>query len=321
MPGDDDRLQEAENDDSTFDPAQYIPRERRSMFGSAALEALPDEAKDGRGLHARQPHLGYGLLAIVIGMLAMTITTLTVLGIGARLHLVPSLTHLVPSEIPKSTILGEALGYGLTLAILIPLFRRMWRQPFAAVLHMKPAAALANVGKLLLFGVALSVLAQAAESLLTLPKDIPLDAFFKTPADVWCVALFGTLVAPPIEELLFRGFLLPGFAIAFDWLRLPRTPEARLAWASTESLSRAALIFAGVVTSLLFGAIHASQLGFAWNAVALLSCVGGVLAAVRVRFDSVWASSIVHMVYNGFIFVLVFFATGGFRHLERLHGH
>lgn len=321
MRGENDQLQETENDYSTFDPAQYIPRERAPRFGFTQSTAQPGGEKDEGALHPRQPHLGYGLSAIVIGMLAMTITTLTVLGIGARMHLVPSLTHLVASEIPKSTILGEALGYGLTLAILVPLFRRMWRRPFAAVLQMNPAVALANVGKLLLFGVALSVLAQAAESLLTLPKDIPLDAFFKTPADVWCVALFGTLVAPPIEELLFRGFLLPGFAIAFDWMRLPRTPEARLAWASTTGLSRGALIFAGVVTSLVFGAIHASQLGFAWNAVALLSCVGGVLAVVRIRFDSVWASSIVHMVYNGFIFVLVFFATGGFRHLERLHGH
>lgn len=311
---DEQRRLEAENDSSSFDPARYIPRERGPLlsFGTHADESVDKNAR------SRQPHLGYGLLALLLGFIAMAITTFSVLGVGAKLHLTPPLSHLVPSEIPKSTILGEALGYALVLAVIVPLFRHLWRRPFAAVLHMNLAAARANLGKLVLFGVALSIVAQGAESLLTLPKDVPLDAFFRTPADVWCVAIFGTLIAPPIEELLFRGFLLPGFAIAFDWIRRPRTAEAPI---QTDDLSRAGLIFSAVLTSLLFGAMHAAQLGFAWNAVALLSCVGGVLAVVRLRFDSVWASSIVHMVYNGFIFAIVFFATGGFRHLDRLHGH
>ena len=306
-----------------FEPAQYIPAERKGMFGVALQPAtLNDKIDDtlATPLH-HQPHLGYALLALVLGFGAMVLTTFTVLGIGAKMHVLPPLTHLVPAEIPKATILGEALGYGLALAIIVPLFRRMWRRPFAEVLRMNATAACANLGKLLLFGVALSVLAQAAESLLTLPKDIPLDAFFRNPADVWAVALFGTLIAPPIEELLFRGFLFPAFAFAFDWLRLPRTPEAKLEWNRTMGMSRASVIFSGVLTSLLFGAMHATQLGFAWNAVALLSCVGDVLTVVRVRFNSVWASSLVHVVYNGFIFAIVFALTDGFRHLDKMHGH
>lgn len=308
---------EQEEDNTEFDPARYIRAEKPKRHAWSGAAEVPEETT----VFPRQPHLGYALLALLLGFLAMLLTTLSVLGIGARLHLLPSLSHLKPAEIPKATILGEALGYGLALAVVVPLFRHMWHRPFAAVLRMRWQTARAHLGKLVLIGIALSVLAQAAESLLTLPKDIPLDAFFKTPADIWCVALFGTLVAPPIEELLFRGFLLPAFAIAFDWLRLDRTPEARTAWNGTDQLSRAAWIFSGVLTSLLFGAMHAAQLGFAWNAVALLSCVGGVLAAVRLRFDSVWASSVVHMVYNGFIFAIVFVVTRGFTHLDRLHGH
>ncbi len=313
---------DAEQDDTTFDPARYIPAERRpSLFQLRDLATAPPAPAEGDVPTQRQPHLGYALLALVIGFLAMLVTTFTVLGVGAKLKLLPSLHHLVPSEIPKATILGEALGYGLALAVIIPLFHRMWGRPFADVLRMNGTVARANLGKLLLFGVGLSIVAQAAESLLTLPKDIPLDAFFRTPADIWCVALFGTLVAPPVEELLFRGFLLPAGAIAFDRLRRVAPPEDTDAPASTAPLSRASLIFSGILTSVLFGSMHAAQLGFAWNAVALLSCVGGVLTVVRLRFRSVWASSVVHMAYNGFIFAIVFAATGGFRHLDKLHGH
>ena len=304
--------------DIDFEPGRYIP-------GHVAAAVDDGDAGDGAAgaplPEPRQPHLGYGLLALTIGLLAMLICTFAVLGVAYRMHLIASLTHLDPAQLPKTSILGEALGYGVCIAIIVPLFRRMWGRPFARVLHMNLAAARANVGKLVLIGVGLSIVAQAAESVLTLPKDVPLDAFFRTPSDVWTVAVFGTLIAPPIEELLFRGFLLPAFAIAYDWLRMPRTDEGRLVWRSTDGLSRVGLIVSGVLTSLLFGAMHAAQLGFAWNAVALLSCVGGVLTVVRLRFDSVWASSLVHVVYNGFIFVLVFIGTDGFRHLEKLHGH
>ncbi len=300
-------------DSIDFEPSAYMPSSRGDR--SSAASSPSDTGAN------RQPNIAYSLLALVIGVLAMLLCTAVVIAVAYKLHILPSLAHLDPAQLPKTSILGEALGYGLCLAIIVPLFQRMWNRPFAQVLKLNLTAARANAGKLLLFGVLLSVIAQSVESLLTLPKEVPLDAFFRTPSDIWTVALFGTFIAPPVEELLFRGFLLPAFAIAFDWLRLPRTSEARLAWYSTSTLSRAGLIFSGILTSILFGVMHAAQLKFAWNAVALLSFVGGVFAIVRLRFDSVWASTIVHMVYNGFIFVLLFVGTDGFRHLDRLHGH
>ena len=300
-----------------FEPSAYIPSSAAQRANRASTD--PAASEDSAAKH--QPNLAYSLLALVIGLVAVLVCTAAVLAAAYKLHIVPSLTHLDPAKLPKASILGEALGYGLCLVIIVPLFQRMWKRPFAQVLQMNLTAARINAGKLLLFGILLSVIAQGAESLLTLPKEVPLDAFFRTPSDVWTVALFGTLIAPPVEELLFRGFLLPAFAIAFDWFRLPRTPEARLTWQTTTSLSRAGLIFSGILTSILFGVMHAAQLKFAWNAVALLSCVGGVLAFVRLRFNSVSASTLVHMVYNGFIFVLIFIGTDGFRHLDQLHGH
>ncbi len=72
---------------------------------------------------------------------------------------------------------------------------------------------------LLAGGVLLSVVVQFLSNFLPIPKTLPIDDFFRTPADVWMVALFGTFVAPVFEELAFRGFLLPSMASAWDWLR------------------------------------------------------------------------------------------------------
>lgn len=312
-----------------FDPADYIRGQRPSHIASpqpattatGLLNESDESAVPLEQVHPRQPHLGYTLGILLIGTIVMLLVSLVVLGIGRAMHLLPPLHQLKPNEMPVVTILTEGLSYALTAVLIVPLFRRMWQRPFAEVLRIGLSAARQNIAKLVLLGIVVSVLAQLAQSRMTLPKEMPIDAFFKTRADVWMVALFGTLIAPLAEELFFRGFLFRGLAIAYDWITQPHTPEARNAWHTTDTVSPAAIIVSGVITSILFGALHAAQLGFAWNAVAILSVVGGILTAVRVRFDSVAASSLVHIAYNGFIFAVIFVATDGFRHLDKLHNH
>ena len=73
----------------------------------------------------------------------------------------------------------------------------------------------------------MSLAVQFLSNFLPIPKTLPIDDFFRTPADVWMVALFGTFLAPVCEELAFRGFLLPSLASAWDWLRGLRRPVRR----------------------------------------------------------------------------------------------
>jgi membrane protease YdiL (CAAX protease family) len=151
-----------------------------------------------------------------------------------------------------------------------------------------------------------------------MPKNIPMDDFFRTRSDVWLIAIFGTLLAPLFEEILFRGFLLPAVAIAYDWLSLPKNPSAHEAWQATNKLTTPALVFSAVLTSILFAALHGQQTAFAWPVLILLFCVSLVLSIVRLRLRSVMASTLIHMSYNGTIFVIAFIVTGGFRHLDKL---
>jgi len=52
--------------------------------------------------------------------------------------------------------------------------------------------------------------------------------------------------------------------------------------------------------------------------VNVLAVVSLILCFVRIRTNSVAASTLVHATYNLSVFVSIFIATSGFHHLERL---
>ena len=106
------------------------------------------------------------------------------------------------------------------------------------------------------------------------------------------LAGFGIFVAPFMEEFFFRGFLYPVLA------------------------RRMGLLWAVVLTAVGFMSIHASQLAESWGPLLVLFLVGSVLTLVRAFKQSVAASVLVHMGYNGTLFIMLYVATQGFHHLE-----
>lgn len=219
----------------------------------------------------------------------------------------------------KAQLLLTAVVYLLTLAAASVLFPAMWVRSFWEGIRWNAAGAKPWLG---LFGLALGFVAEAISSKLPTPREMPIDDVFRAPGIIWFLVIFGTILAPLFEEVVFRGLLLPALAHAFDWLRLPhaRTPEsefAHAAWRHSSHWSTAAVIVSSLLSSLLFASIHAPQLGFNWAPVALLVCVSLVLCAVRIRTGSVAASTLVHGFYNLAAFVMIFIATGGFRHMDQ----
>jgi uncharacterized protein len=272
--------------------------------------SLPDDPP------SRIPNLGHALLFLAIAGLFLLLTQLLLLG----------LTHapLIGSKAaasaisPKLLVGSEALTYIITLTASWFLFPLLWKRPFTIGIEANPDAARRNAFRLIPIGLLLSFAVQALSSLIAMPKDIPMDDFFRTQSDVWLVTVFGIFLAPLFEEILFRGFLLPAFAIAYDWLSLPRTPAARELWHSTNKITLPALIFSSVLTSILFAALHGQQTAFTWPVLLLLFCVSLILSAVRIRLRSVLASTLIHASYNFTIFLTAFIATGGYRHLDKL---
>lgn len=250
--------------------------------------------------------------------LALTIVTLALVeGVTLALTRQPLRAAVVDERLQ---LVVNAVVYLATLALAWLLFPAVWHRPFSEGLHW-------NGGKarpaLVAAGLGLGVLSQVADRYLPTPNKMPVEDVFRTPGIIWLLAGFGTLVAPLFEEIVFRGFLLPGLAIAVDWLRLPRggTEDAAAGyerWRESDGSSTVALVTSSLLTSLLFAAIHAPQLGLNMAPVALLVVVSLVLCWIRIRTGSVAASTLVHACYNFSIFLSLFIGTGGFRHMDRM---
>ena len=272
----------------------------------------------------RIPHLGHALLFLILLVAALIAAETLVLGVSGAFKSTHATFAAMQDQ--RLQLTANMIGYVVALGFCWVTFPALWHRSFLEGIQWNAAAV---HPWLALGGVVLGFTAQAVTALLPVPKDVPMEELFRNPGLIWLLAFFGTLLAPLFEEIFFRGFLLPGIAIAVDYVSLPKAvdpmgqpdPLAAMgtldAWRKSDSFTTPALVTASILTSVCFGLIHAPQLGFTWPAVALLATVSMLLCYVRIRFRSVAASTLIHTCYNFSVFVTLFIATGGFKHLER----
>jgi uncharacterized protein len=277
--------------------------------------------------HARSrriPNFGHTILFFMVAIIVLLLTSVCAFALVMGLHLLGTETADQLLREPRLLIPSMAVAYLIAGAIIWALFTHLWQVPFPQALHWNFAAVRQRWVPLLTGGVVLSLGVQFLSNFLPIPKTLPIDDFFRTPADVWMVALFGTLLAPVCEELAFRGFLLPSLASAWDWIGSFMRPSDANLVASDRGVqydprwSVAALLFSCAVTSVAFALVHADQLAHAWAPLAVLFGVSLVLCGVRLWTHSLAASTFIHATYNGTIFTILFFGTGGFRHLDKI---
>ena len=263
----------------------------------------------------RVPNMGHAILFIAFAVLLILLfgTGIAVV-LGAR----PMHGHVAQSH-PKLALIAQGVAYLGTLAAAWLFFPMAWHKSFSDGMRWNWQAVRTHARVLLSSGFGLGLTAAAASYFISPPKDkLGIDQFFTSTSDAWLVTAFGIFVAPIFEEICFRGFLLPAFAIAFDWARLPHSAEARERWSQTSTLTPASLIFSAIATSALFAMMHFQQDAHLWAVMLVLFCVSLALTAVRLKLDSVAASAMVHGAYNAFNLVALMIATGGFRHLDKM---
>ncbi len=146
----------------------------------------------------------------------------------------------------------------------------------------------------LLAGVALSFAVGLIGRYLPFPRTLPIDQYFQDRTSAWLMSIFGVSLAPFVEELFFRGFLYP-------------------------VLARRLGVPSGVaITAAAFALIHSSQLAHAWAPLLILFLVGLALTLARVVTGSVIPGFLMHVAYNATLFTLLYVASDGFRHLEKV---
>jgi membrane protease YdiL (CAAX protease family) len=298
----------------------YGPEDAPRLEETPGREDAPDtETSAGQDRAAslrRIPNIGHALVFVCFTGVVLVLLELVLVALGRA----PGTEHDGVAKLlhPKLQIALLATTYLTTLLAAWIFYPLVWQRRFLDGLQWRWAVARNQAAKLVPLGLLLGVTMQAVTYFITPPKTLPVDDFFHTQTDAWLITLFGTIVAPIFEEVCFRGFLLPAFAIAYDWLSLPRTEQARARWQTTTTLTPAALIFSAVLTSIFFALMHFQQVAHLWAALLVLFSISLLLTFVRVRTGSVAASVLVHGAYNGFVFLMVIVQTGGYLHLERM---
>jgi len=218
------------------------------------------------------------------------------------------------------TLGTQVIWYVIAFGGCLALFPAVWHTRYFSGLEWNGKAAFRKRWRLFTAAFACFVLAVADGILLPGPPDTPIDQVFRLPGAAWLLFGFGVTLAPFFEEMAFRGFLLPAFNTAADWVaeRLLHLPAPHPDLEGKPRWSIGAMIVGSTLTSIPFALMHAEQTGYSVGPFLLLVCVSLVLCWVRLSTRSLAASTLVHSSYNLLLFTLMLLGTGGFRHLDRM---
>ena len=128
---------------------------------------------------------------------------------------------------------------------------------------------------LMVSGPVLTIVLSALGVLLRAPADSSqIEGLIKSRASLTAVMLFGVVLAPIFEEMLFRGFLFPLLARSVGpWLGI-------------------------LLTALPFGLLHGAQNHWAWQPIVLIGMAGIVFGYVRYKTRSTTSAFVIHSAYN-----------------------
>jgi membrane protease YdiL (CAAX protease family) len=254
--------------------------------------SVPEDLRSPWGWLDLSLFIGFGFLGLLVA--AGIVVGIAVFGFGVQFRdLGPPSTSPARSMI---AVLAQGLWSGFVLLYFFALVRVKTKSPFWRTmgwreLHLDGQTTSASALRCLGGGAILALLVSFAGTYLSEKGKLPIEELFHSRPTMILLMGFGILVAPLVEETMFRGFLYPIIARRFG-------------------------IGAGViVTGVLFGAMHAQQLWGGWGQIGLLIGVGILLTWVRARTGTVAASYFMHLGYNSLLFLGFFVATGGLRHI------
>ena len=176
-------------------------------------------------------------------------------------------------------IFYQAILDGVILLFIYFTITLKYNSPFLKSIKWKPRQPL-RVVPFFPLGILLALAVVGISTLFPSPAELPIEKLLKQPHAAFFFASLGIVVAPFVEEVVFRGFIYP---VVERWVG----PYGAI-----------------VATAALFTGVHLSQLWGSWPAIALISVVGLTLSFIRARTDSLFPSFIVHLAYNSTICLL-----------------
>ena len=270
---------------SAVPPAGAAPQPAVSpLFGEAVRERRP------------QPWSGRDLLLFIVFFVAWLLISNFVALAGYSLLKPIMGWHTAASALADNAffaLVAQVIFYVPLFLFILLLVVVCYRQPFwEGIRWFKPtrpgAFQLFFGGVLLAFGVL------AGSAFLPDHKPFPLEKLFSSPGSAYALGAFAVLIAPFMEELVFRGVFFSFFE------------------------HRAGLAFAVAGTAILFAATHIPEYWGAWSHVLMILVVGVVFSLARGITGSLVPSVILHTAYNATLMSGLFLGTHYFHNLQAL---
>jgi membrane protease YdiL (CAAX protease family) len=218
---------------------------------------------------------------------------------------------------PKLLVGTSVLVFGLMILFLYVTLSVLRDLPFWRSLGWKKlqpdhAAGKGRPWMYFLSGCGLSIFVAIASSRVKDAEHAPIQEFLKSRTGAMLLMAMAVLVAPVVEETIFRGYLYPVLARIISAVAQFFGVEFSIA-------IRTGVIASVLTTGLLFGLMHAPQLGRNWPLVSLLILVGIIFTSARAWTGTVLASFLLHLGYNSMIAFTSIIATKGFTHMPTGH--
>ncbi len=255
---------------------------------STLEEGLPQPEPEPPLEPRRAPALwGYRDLLIFVAFSAIALA-FCIFAVALGVESINALTgaRISPIEGPYALPLALTVQFVWWAIVLLYIYRLVtvrYRLPFAEALAWVPFRGPGL--NYLSLGVLVALSIGLLSNVIPMPEEpVPMQELLEQPGALLLVAIFSVLVAPAIEELVFRGFL----------------------YNAIERRNGAAVAIAA--TSVIFALLHFSQYGGHWSLILLLLYVGAVFGLVRARSGSTKATTILHAAYNATIALGMHFA-------------
>ena len=217
-------------------------------------------------------------------------------------------------ETDPNVLVGTSiLSFALIILFLYVTLSVLRDKPFWQTLGWKKLKSDPGTGKgkpwmYFLSGCGLSLFVALASSRVKDADHAPIQEFFKTRSGAMLLMGMAVLVAPLVEETIFRGYLYPVLARIISAI-------AHFFGMEFSSAIRTGVTSSILLTGILFGLLHGPQLGDNLALVSLLMLVGVIFTFARAWTGSVFASFFLHLGYNSMIAISSIIATRGFTHM------
>jgi hypothetical protein len=148
---------------------------------------------------------GWDVTGLALLTVAIIVFFSLTLALAEMLLWFPKMSFTEVAALPVVIVPAQIVAYAVVILIMQRIAGRSGNSALGELHWNWPQAWAAY----LFGGLALAIALQGFAQLLPMPKNLPIDEFFKTRLEAYLLSIFGVTFAPLLEELYFRGFMYP----------------------------------------------------------------------------------------------------------------